>query len=122
LHTENQLPRLSGSALKVPGWVGSYPLLSQAPTPVEVELGCDKYILCMSLRNCLNHYSLTHLKVELDCLKNADTGANIHTSAAMTPVDMSKIIFNPLITILFIADTGTMAPVCVKIGPIKIKN
>ena len=43
LHTENQLPRLSGSALKVPvwWWVGSYPLLSQAPTPVEVELGCD---------------------------------------------------------------------------------
>ena len=37
LHTENQLPRLSGS-----GWgVGSYPLLSQAPTPVEVKLGCD---------------------------------------------------------------------------------
>jgi hypothetical protein len=29
----------------------------------------------------------------------------------MTPVDMSKIIFNPLITILFIADTGTMAPI-----------
>jgi hypothetical protein len=29
----------------VVGWwgeVGSYPLLSQAPTPVEVELGCDK--------------------------------------------------------------------------------
>jgi hypothetical protein len=25
----------------VGGWVGSYPLLSQAPTPVEVELGCD---------------------------------------------------------------------------------
>ena len=23
------------------GVVGSYPLLSQAPTPVEVELGCD---------------------------------------------------------------------------------
>jgi hypothetical protein len=23
-------------------WVGSYPLSSQAPTPVEVELGCDK--------------------------------------------------------------------------------
>jgi hypothetical protein len=34
LHTENQLPRLHGSALKVP-------LLSQAPTQVEVELGCD---------------------------------------------------------------------------------
>jgi hypothetical protein len=32
-------------ALKIPdGWVGgvgSYPLLSQAPTQVEVELGCD---------------------------------------------------------------------------------
>ena len=70
----------------------------------------------------MNHYSLTQLKVELGCLNSADTGANIHTSAAMTPVDMSKIIFNPLITILFIADTGTMAPVCVKIGPIKIKN
>jgi predicted MPP superfamily phosphohydrolase len=29
--------------------VGSYPLLSLAPTPVEVELGCDndyKYRLC----------------------------------------------------------------------------
>ena len=25
--------------------VGSYPLLSQAPTPVEVELGCDKNTL-----------------------------------------------------------------------------
>jgi hypothetical protein len=23
------------------GWVGSYPLSSLAPTPVEVELGCD---------------------------------------------------------------------------------
>ena len=39
---------LPGSALTVPGWwwgggvVASYPLLSQAPTPVEVELGCDK--------------------------------------------------------------------------------
>ena len=32
----------------------------------------------------------------------------------MTPIDMSKIIFNPLITILFIADTGTMAPICVR--------
>ena len=44
------LPRLPGSALKVPvwwvgGWVASYPLLSQAPTPVEVELGCDNYKL-----------------------------------------------------------------------------
>ena len=45
MHTENQLPRLPGSALKVPGggWggVGSYPLSSQVPTHVEVELGCD---------------------------------------------------------------------------------
>jgi hypothetical protein len=42
LHTENQLPRLPGSALKVPVVVvDSYPLLSQAPTHVEVELGCD---------------------------------------------------------------------------------
>jgi hypothetical protein len=32
----------------------------------------------------------------LDCLKGADTGANIHTSAAMTLVDMSKIIYNHL--------------------------
>jgi hypothetical protein len=36
---------LPGSALKVPvgggGGVASYPLSSQAPTPVEVELGCD---------------------------------------------------------------------------------
>jgi hypothetical protein len=41
MHTENQLPRLPGSGV---GWVdgvGSYPLLSQAPTHVEVELGCD---------------------------------------------------------------------------------
>jgi hypothetical protein len=52
LHTENQLPRLPGSALKVPvGWgggVGSYPLLSQAPTHVEVELGCDNKELLAS--------------------------------------------------------------------------
>ena len=26
--------------------VGSYPLLSQAPTPVEVELGCDNSCHC----------------------------------------------------------------------------
>jgi hypothetical protein len=35
---------LPGSALKVPGGgggVASYPLSSQAPTPFEVELGCD---------------------------------------------------------------------------------
>ena len=47
LHTENWLCNLPGSALKVPGgWggVGSYPLLSQAPTPVEVELGCDNVV------------------------------------------------------------------------------
>jgi hypothetical protein len=49
---------------------------------------------------CPNHYSLSQLKVELGCLKIADTGTNIHTSAAMTHVDMSKIIFNPLFTIL----------------------
>ena len=41
LYTENQLPMLSGSGLKVPGgWVvvgDPYPLSSQAPTHVEVE-------------------------------------------------------------------------------------
>ena len=26
------------------GWVGSYPLLSLAPTHVEVELGCDNIV------------------------------------------------------------------------------
>ena len=45
LHTENHLPRLPVCALKVPGggvgWVASYPVSSQAPTHVEVELGCD---------------------------------------------------------------------------------
>jgi hypothetical protein len=54
--------------------------------------------------------SLTHFMVELGCLNSADTGANIYT--AMTLVD--KIIFNPLITILFIVDTGAMAPICVR--------
>jgi hypothetical protein len=57
----------------------------------------------------MNHYFLNQLKVELGCLNSADTGANIHTSAAMTTDDMSKIRFNPLITILFIVDTGAMA-------------
>ena len=45
LRSLNWSTDLPGSALKVPGWwggVGSYPLSSQAPTPVEVELGCDK--------------------------------------------------------------------------------
>jgi hypothetical protein len=46
LHVKNQLLRLPGSSLKVPEkipwWVvGSYPLSRQAPTHVEVELGCD---------------------------------------------------------------------------------
>ena len=49
LHTENQLPRLSGSALKVPGWwvgwggVDSYPLLSQAP--------CDNKYVTITITN-----------------------------------------------------------------------
>ena len=59
LHTENQLPRLTGSALKVPGWVGGggwwvpthYQVKLQlmlrlswavTTTHVEVELGFDK--------------------------------------------------------------------------------
>ena len=54
LHTENELPMLPGSALKVPVGggvvVGSYPLLSLAPTPVEVELGCDN--IDISQYNC----------------------------------------------------------------------
>ena len=45
MHTEKQVPWFVGSALKVPGvWgdgVDSYSLLSQPPTHVEVELGCD---------------------------------------------------------------------------------
>jgi hypothetical protein len=57
LHTKNQLPRLPGSALKVPGWwwggVASYPLLSQAPTPVEVELGCDKNLGRQKLKRAI---------------------------------------------------------------------
>jgi hypothetical protein len=57
LHTENQLRRLPGSALKVPGggWVvvASYPLLSQAPTHVEVELGCDKNASVNGEYNCV---------------------------------------------------------------------
>jgi hypothetical protein len=40
----------------------------------------------------------------------------ITTPAAMTPVDMSEIIFIPLITILFIVDTGKMAPICVRMS------
>ena len=31
---------MPGSALKVPGWVGGW-VVGQAPTHVEVELGCD---------------------------------------------------------------------------------
>ena len=54
LQAENQLPRLPGSAFKVPVvGVGSYPLLSLAPTHVEVELGCDN-----------NHHLISHRR---DC-------------------------------------------------------
>jgi hypothetical protein len=35
-------------SLNVGGVVGSYPLLSQAPTPVGVELGCDNERLGLS--------------------------------------------------------------------------
>ena len=43
LYTEYQIPRLPWNALKVPGWVGSYPLSSQAPTHVEVKLDYDNF-------------------------------------------------------------------------------
>ena len=43
LHTQTQIPRLPGRALKVCGWcgggVGTYPL--SLPNCVEVELGYD---------------------------------------------------------------------------------
>jgi hypothetical protein len=39
---------------------------------------------------------------------------SITTPEAMTPVDMSKIIFIPLIIILLIAYTETIAPICVR--------
>ena len=55
MHTENQLPMLPGSALKVPGGVGgvgSYPFLGLTPTPVEVELGCDNSGLRLSDTVC----------------------------------------------------------------------
>ena len=45
MHTKNQHPRLSGSALKVPVWGGGVGLLSLAPTHVEVEMGCDNISL-----------------------------------------------------------------------------
>jgi hypothetical protein len=71
---------LSGSALKVPvGWggvVASYPLSSQAPTPVEVELGCDNcklpkliYLVCKvkyksgKLQNIVNKLGLSCAKL-----------------------------------------------------------
>ena len=47
LKMEDELNTFFYIALKVPGWwvgwgeVDYYPLLTQAPTPVEVELGCD---------------------------------------------------------------------------------
>jgi hypothetical protein len=50
LHTENQLPRLPESDLKVAvwwwWWVASYPLSSQ--THVEVEFGCDNILYITS--------------------------------------------------------------------------
>jgi hypothetical protein len=64
---------LSGSALKVPGggvvgWggvVASYPLLSQAPTPVEVELGCDNINIHVTM------YILLHFSLNLRMTQNA---------------------------------------------------
>ena len=42
LHTKNKLPRLPGSAFKVPDLVAVVlPIIKSLPTHVEVELGCD---------------------------------------------------------------------------------
>ena len=64
-----------------------------------------------------NHSQLVKLVanicIYLDHLMNDAWFLNIshsHLWAAMTPVDMSKIIFNPLINLLF---TGAMVPICV---------
>ena len=73
LHTENQLPRLPGSALKVPvgrvGGVSSYPLLSQAPTHVEVELGCDNW---ESAEMCIIYRTWWGLSYLWKCLSNLE--------------------------------------------------
>ena len=48
--------------------VASYPLLSQAPTPVEVELGCEKNVARFG----------SSLSKSLDCRKFAfDTNTNL---------------------------------------------
>ena len=64
------------------GGVGSYPLLSQAPTHVEVELGCDnirKDSLCRFFGDCGNilsvvvacqqHLSQTNFNMSVDKLR-----------------------------------------------------
>ena len=45
------------------GWVGSYPLSSLAPTPVEVELGCDN-ILCLFLFQVNQHSKINVVSEE----------------------------------------------------------
>ena len=62
LHTENQLPGLPGSALKVSVVVVvvGQPITLSIPTRVEVELGCDKndilsHPFCTGVQTNLKH-------------------------------------------------------------------
>jgi hypothetical protein len=45
--------------------VGSYPLLSQAPTHVEVELGCDNTIMLYSDPYFFLNISFSYVKLRL---------------------------------------------------------
>ena len=46
--------------------VGSYPLSSQAPTPVEVELGCDNYVISGNGVRVINYFRFDSLGKILD--------------------------------------------------------
>jgi hypothetical protein len=63
---------LPGSALKVPGGVGSYPLLSKAPIAVEVELVCNNNDCGTAPGN------LVETKYQAQTLSNKHDPFNIH--------------------------------------------
>ena len=53
LRTKNQLPRLHGSALTVPGvWGGFLPIIMSLPTIVEAELGYDNFPIGSKISLC----------------------------------------------------------------------
>ena len=107
-------------------WVASYPLLSQAPTHVEIELGCDNRVLKFFTTNCLTvtlqmcalkmsaHFDGGQVTVSSMCrhLKEGFTSVSAKLKNNLLPILNRKLKLRPVPSVCWLIESefGTGQP------------